>query len=171
MSRTDFASATLQIIKTIQNGETYTLNKISETTELNFRTVQKVLKLLEACQTQLESKKINITHLEHATHIQMKPKSGITSMPMHIQKMLIRTSYYPTPDRNEEVLVYLLQNGATKHTSAIQMNSSTILDELVTAEHVIKKGEKYYLSDMGSITAKGAMSFYPELIQQIQNIQ
>ncbi|QLH07105.1 hypothetical protein [Nitrosopumilus ureiphilus] len=164
MSRTDLVSATLQIMKAIQNGEAYTLNKISKKTELNFRTVQKALNLIEACQKQLESKKINITHLGHATHIQMKSKSGITSMPMHIQKMLIRTSYYPTPDRNEEILVYLLQNGATKNTSAIQMNSSPILDELVTAEHVIKKGKKYYLSDMGAITAKGAMSLYPELI-------
>jgi len=164
MPRTDLSKATLQIMKTIQNGEIYTLNKISEKTELNFRTVQKALFLIEACQKQLESKKINITHTDHATHIQMKAKSGITSMPLNIQKMLMRTSYYPTPDRNEEILVYLLQNGATKNTSAIQMDSSTILDELVTAEHIIKKGEKYYLSEMGAITAKGAMSLYPELI-------
>ena len=165
MTRTDLSKATLQIMETIQNGETYTLNKISEKTELNFRTVQKALFLIEACQKQLETKKINITHTYHATHIQMKTKSGITSMPMNIQKMLLRTSYYPTPDRNEEVLVYLLQNGAIKNTSAILMDSSTILDELVTAEHIIKKGEKYYLSEMGVITAKGAISLYPELIQ------
>lgn len=165
MTRTDLSKATLQIMKTIQNGETYTLNKISEKTELNFRTVQKALLLIESCQKQLESKKINITHSEHATQIQMKEKNGITSMPLNIQKMLIRTSYYPTPDRNEEVLVYLLQNGAIKNTSAIQMDSSKILDELVTAEHVIKKAKKYYLSEMGAITAKGAMSLYPELIQ------
>lgn len=30
MSRTDLSKATLQIMKTIQNGETYTLSKISE---------------------------------------------------------------------------------------------------------------------------------------------
>lgn len=165
MTRTDLTSATLQIMKTLQNGEQYTLNKISEKTELNFRTVQKVFKLIEACQTQLESKKINITHLNNAVHIQMKPKSGITSMPAAIQKMLIRTSYYPTPDRNDELLVYLLQNNATKETFAIQMDSSKLLDELVAAEHIIKKGKKYYLSEMGLITAKGAMSLYPELIQ------
>lgn len=98
MTRTDLSKATLQIMKTIQNGEIYTLNKISEKTELNFRTVQKALALIEACQKQLESKKINITHTDHATHIQMKAKSGITSMPLNIQKMLMRTSYYPTPD-------------------------------------------------------------------------
>lgn len=165
MTRTDFASATRQVMKIIQNGDEYTLNKISEKTELNFRTVKKVLELLEECQKQLESKKINITHLEHATRIQMKSKNGLTSMPTHIQKMLIRTSYYPTPDRSEELLVYLLQHGATKHTSAIPMTPSKILDELVTAEHIIKKGTKYHLSDMGTITAKGAMSLYPELVQ------
>ena len=92
----------------------------------------------------------------------MKTKNG---MSLNIQKMLMRASYYPTPDRNDEVLVYLLQNGAIKNTSAIQMDSSTILDELVTAEHIIKKDEKYYLSGMGAITAKGTMSLYPELIQ------
>ena len=165
MTRTDLSKATLQIMKTIQNGESYTLNKISKKTELNFRTVQKALALIEACQKQLESKKINIIHMDHATHIQMKTKSGITSMPLNIQKMLLRTSYYPTPDRNEEVLVYLLQNNAIKNTSAIPMGSSTILDELVTAEHIIKKGRKYHLSEMGVITAKGAVSLYPELIQ------
>jgi len=93
-------------------------------------------------------------------------KSGITSMPVHIQKMLIRTSYYPTPDRNEEILAYLLQHNVIKPTSAILLNPSKILDELVIAEHVIKKGKKYYLSDMGTITAKGTMSLYPELIQK-----
>ena len=165
MSRTDLTSATLQIMKTIANGKPYTINKLSEKTELNFRTVQKALALIEACQRQLESKKINITHLEHATHIQMKTKNGITSMPIHIQKMLMRTTYYPTPDRNEEVLVYLLQNHAITSSSAIHMNSNAILDELVSAEHVIRKGEKYYLSEIGIITAKGAISLYPELIQ------
>ncbi len=165
MPRTDLASATLQIMKTLQNGESYTLNRISRETELNFRTVQKAFKLIEACQEQLESKKINIIHQNHVVHIQMKSKSGITSMPTPIQKMLIRTSYYPAPGRSEELLVYLLQNNATKNSSAIQMNSNKLLDELVAAEHVIKKGKKYYLSEMGQIAAKGAMSLYPELVQ------
>ena len=165
MPRTDLTNAVLQIIKTTQDGKSYTLNKISEETKLNFRTVQKALRLIEACQTQLESKKINITRSKHAIHIQTKPKIGISSMPIDVQKMLIRTSYYPTPDRSEEVLVYLLQNGATKNTSAIKMNPSIVLDELITSEHVIRKGRNYYLTDMGTLTAKGAMSLYPELIQ------
>ena len=165
MTRTDFVSATLQIMKIIQNGDEYTLNKISEKTALNFRTVQKALKLLEECQKQLETKKINITHLKNATRIQMKSKVGITSMPIHVQKMLIRTSYYPTPDRDEELLVYLLQHGATEPISAIQMKHGKILDELITAEYVIKKGRKYFLSEMGTIAAKGAISLYPELAQ------
>ncbi len=169
MPRTDLASATLQIMKTLQNGESYTLNKISRETELNFRTVQKVFKLIEAFQEQLESKKINIIRQNHVIRIQMKSKSGITSMPTPIQKMLIRTSYYPTPGRNEELLVYLLQNNATKNSSAIQMNSNKLLDELVAAEHVIKKGKKYHLSEMGQIAAKGAMSLYPELVQRVDS--
>ncbi len=164
MNRTDLGSAISQILKILQNGQQYTINKISKETKLNFRTVQKALEWIEAFQTQLESKKINITNLGHTTHIQMKSRDEISSLPIDMQKMLIRTLYYPTPDRNEEILVYLLQNGATKSTSAVPMNSSTLLDELVIAEHVIKKGKKYYLSEMGAITAKGAMSLYPELI-------
>ena len=86
-------------------------------------------------------------------------------MPIHVQKMLMRTTYYPTPDRNEEILVYLLQNHAIISSSAIHMNSNAILDELISAGHVIRKGKKYYLSEIGIITAKGAISLYPELIQ------
>ena len=165
MSRTDLASATMQIIKTLQSGKSYTLSKISKETELNFRTVQKALNLIYTCQEQLQSKKINITHKNHTVHIQMKSKNEISSMPTGMQKTLIRTSYYPTPDRHEELLVYLLQNNATKSSSAMQMDSSKLLDELVAAEHIIKKGKKHYLSEMGRITAKGALSLYPELAQ------
>ena len=165
MSRTDLTSATIQIMNTIEDGESYTLNNLCKETKLNFRTVKKILNLIEIFQEQLESKKINITRSNHLIRVQAKAKTGMTSMPTNMQKMLIRTSYHPEPDRDDEVLVYLLQKGATKKTSAIQMDSSMILDELVVAEHVIKKGKKYYLSDMGATTARGAISLYPELVQ------
>lgn len=165
MVRTDLATATLQVMETIQDGNEYTLNMISEKTSLNFRTVQKSLRLIEEFQKGFELKKLNIVHLKNATRIQMTPKSGLTSMPINVQKMLIRTSYYPTPSREEEVLVYLSQKGAIDVKSGIGMESSKILEELVNAEHIIKKGKKFYLSDMGVITAKGAVSLYPELLE------
>lgn len=164
MTRTDFATATLEVMKTIQNGDEYTLNMISEKTSLNFRTVRKSLKLIEEFQKEFELRKVNVTHLGNTTRIQMTPKTGITSMPINVQKMLMRTSYYPTPNRDEELLAYLSQQGAINLKSGIVMDSSKILDELVDAEHVIKKGKKYYLSEMGAITAKGALSLYPELL-------
>ncbi len=165
MSRTDLTSATIQIMNTIEDGESYTLNHLCKETKLNFRTVQKILNLIEIFQEQLESTKINITRSNHLIHVQAKAKTGMTSMPANMQKMLIRTSYYPEPDRDDEMLVYLLQKSATKKTSAIQMDSSMILDELVAAEHIVKKGKKYYLSEMGTTMAKGALSLYPELVQ------
>lgn len=165
MVRTDLVTATLQVMKTIQDGDEYTLTMISEKTSLNFRTVQKSLRLIEEFQKGFELKKLNIVHLKNVTRIQMTPKSGLTSMPINVQKMLIRTSYYPTPSREEEVLVYLSQKGAIDVKSGIGMESSKILEELVNAEHIIKKGKKFYLSDMGVITAKGAVSLYPELLE------
>ena len=165
MSRTNFTSATIQVMNIIEDGESYTLSSLCKETKLNFRTVQKILNLIEIFQERLESKKINITRSNHLIRVQAKAKTGMTSMPANMQKMLIRTSYYPEPDRDDEMLVYLLQKGATKKTSAIQMDSSVILDELVAAEHVVKKGKKYYLSEMGATTAKGAISLYPELVQ------
>lgn len=164
MTRTDLASATIQVIKAIQNGDEYTLNKLSDKTELNFRTVQKILRLLEECQKQLETKKISITHLNNSTHIQMKPKSGMTSMPLPIQKMLVRTTYYPTPNREQELLAYLLQKNATSVATAIEMNPGKILSEMVDAQHIKKKGEKYYLTEIGIVVAKGSLSMYPELV-------
>ena len=165
MSRTNFTSAAIQVMNIIEDGESYTLSSLCKETKLNFRTVQKILNLIEIFQERLESKKINITRSNHLIRVQAKAKTGMTSMPANMQKMLIRTSYYPEPDRDDEMLVYLLQKGATKKTSAIQMDSSVILDELVAAEHVVKKGKKYYLSEMGATTAKGAISLYPELVQ------
>ena len=165
MSRTNFTSATIQVMNIIEDGESYTLSSLCKETKLNFRTVQKILNLIEIFQERLESKKINITRSNYLIRVQAKAKTGMTSMPANMQKMLIRTSYYPEPDRDDEMLVYLLQKGATKKTSAIQMDSSVILDELVAAEHVVKKGKKYYLSEMGATTAKGAISLYPELVQ------
>ena len=162
MPRTDLTSATIQIMKVLQDGESYTLNKISQKTELNFRTVQKAFILIDACQVQLESKRIIMIHTDNTTFIQMKAKSEMALMPVSAQKKLIRTLYHPNIDKNEKMLVYLLQSDATRSISAITMNSSKLLDELVAAEHVIKKDGKYHLSEMGAITAKGAMSLYPE---------
>lgn len=42
----------------------------------------------------------------------MTLKKNISSLPIQMQKMLIRTLYYPAPDKNEEILVYLLKNDA-----------------------------------------------------------
>lgn len=91
----------------------------------------------------------------------MKKKYGLLSLPIDTQKMLIRTLYYPTPDDNEDLLVYLLQHGAINHTSSIDVIPSDVLDGLITAEHIIKKGTKYHLSDVGMIIAKGTISLYP----------
>lgn len=165
MPRTDLTSATIQIMNTMSNGEQYTLKKISEKTELNFRTVQKVFKLIDEFQKRLDSKKINILHTKNVIKVQMKEKSGMTAMPIPIQKMLIRTTYYPTPNRHEELLVYLLQNNATSLKSSIVLEKSKIIEELVKAEHITKNKQRYFLSEMGAITARGAVSLYPELVK------
>ena len=163
MTRTDLETATIQVMKTIRKGDVYTVNKLSEETHLNFRTVQKVLRLIEQCQKELETKKFSMTLDKNLTSIQMKPRGGMTSLPDEIQKMLIRTTYFPTPSRDEELLVFLLQKNAISADSAIHLDSSDILQKLLDAQHIKKTRRKYHLTEMGEITASGIVSLYPEI--------
>lgn len=52
-----------------------------------------------------------------------------------LQKMLVRTPYYPTSSRKQELLSYLLQKNATSVTTVIEVNLGKILSEMVDAQH------------------------------------
>lgn len=162
-TRTDFPTAVTKALEILKSGESYTQNKLAQKTALNARTIQKVLFLLDEVQSVLKEKEIDVSDLDNVKIIRMKERSGLASLPESIQKIIIKTLYYPTASRDEEVLTHLLIRNAIDSKSSVSIPEDKILQELQEAELVSKKDEKFYLTDDGIMVAKGAMELYPEL--------
>lgn len=162
-TRTDLSTATGVVLKTLESGEPFTLNKLSNETSLNFRTVKKVLDLLEKYQTILLEKKIDVSNLNKLTIIQMRERSGMLSLPEKVRHLIIKASYYPTVSREEEILTYLLVHNATELDSRIKIDRDRTLEKLIKAGHIEEKNGRFYLTNMGKIVANGALTLYPEL--------
>ncbi|MHB8602936.1 MAG: hypothetical protein ACYC6W_10695 [Nitrosotalea sp.] len=163
-ARTDFATAVEKTLETLKSGESFTQNKLAQKTELNFRTLQKVLIHLGGVQSVLQDKIIDISDLDNVKIVRMKERVGLTSFPDNIQKMIIKTLYYPTASREEEVLVHLFIRKAVSKDSAIRILEDSVLKELLGIEYITKtKSASYYLTSDGMMVAKGALKLYPEL--------
>lgn len=170
-SRKDFATAVRIIIDTLQSGEPYTINKLTGKTGLNFRTVKKAVDFLETLQKGFLEKKFDISHAGKLTLIQLKNRIGLASLPENIQQLIIKTAYYPTVSREEEILAYLLLHNAVDAYSGISIQRDKTLEDLVEAEHVEAKDGKYHLTSVGKMVSEGALKLYPELRTMIQGIQ
>lgn len=163
-TRTDFSTAIQKVLSTLESGEPYTLNKLAQDTKLNFRTVKKAIELLQESQKLLHDKVLETSSMDNLTLIRIKDKGGLALYPENVQRLILRTSYYPTASREEQVLTYLLLNNATNERSAIEMPEDKVVIELIEAEHIAKSEEgKYYLTSVGQMIAKGALKLYPEL--------
>ncbi len=161
--RTDFPSAVQQVLKVLSDGRSYTINRLAQEANLNFRTVKKVMDLIEQTQRSLQSKRIDVSATsDNHTIVQAREKSGLASLPEHIQNMVIK-SIYPSITEEERVLVHLLKRGAVSKKTATWMAASEALNRLAEAEHVIKTGDRFYLTKDAQMIAKGALSLYPEL--------
>lgn len=161
--RTDLSTATEVVLKTLESGEPFTLNKLSNETALNFRTVKKVLELLEKYQTVLLEKKLDISNLDNLTIIQMRERSGLLSLPEKVRHLIIKASYYPTISREEEILTYLLSHNAIDVNSKIKLDRDQTVTKLIKAGHIEEKNGRFYLTNMGKMVANGAILLYPEL--------
>lgn len=163
-TRTDFSSAVTKTLEILRDGEMYTQNKLAQKTDLNSRTIQKVLILLDDVQSALREKEIGITVMENAKVIRMSERSGLASFPEKVQSLILKTIYHPTTSREEEILTHLLLTNALDEKSAITIPKDKILKELIEAEFVSKTtNNRFYLTSDGKTIAKGALKLYPEL--------
>jgi hypothetical protein len=84
--------------------------------------------------------------------------------PEKIQQLIIKTAYYPTVSREEEILAYLFIANASDASRAVDIPEDSKLGELLGAEHVARTpGGRYYLTSDGQTIARGALRLYPEL--------
>ena len=162
-SRTSIVDALHIILGILKSGEPFTLNKLAKESDLNFRTVKKIIDVLQSSHNSFSGKQLEVTDLESTTIIQLKEKTGLLLFPETIQNLIIRTNHYPTASREEEILVHLLLKKALEPENAIYLPEGKMIEELVEAEHVGKIGDKFYLTEDGRYIAKGALELYPEL--------
>lgn len=151
------------VLDVLKSGESFTISKLASESNLNFRTVKKVLEILRSGQASLSGKQLEVSALDNVTIVQLKEKTGLALFPEAIQNLIIKTSHYPAASREEEILVYLFLKNAKAPEHAISIPGGKILDELVEAEHVGKVGNRFCLTEDGSYIAKGALELYPEL--------
>ena len=91
------------------------------------------------------------------------------SITLHVEKIFYNPLkfcllvYYPTASRDEEILVHLLLQKATKSENAAYLSEGRVVEDLAEAEYVDKIGGGFYLTGDGAYIAKGALELYSEL--------
>ena len=166
-TRTNFSTALEMVLDVLKTGEPYSMSKLAQEANLNFRTVKKILHVLETSQSSFSRRHLDVFNLDNLTVVKMKEKTGMTLFPEHIQNLIIKTSHYPTVSREEEILTHLFLKNAVNPDFAVDLLEDHILKELVEAEHVGKINDKYYLTEDGRYIAKGALKLYPELKETV----
>jgi DNA-binding transcriptional ArsR family regulator len=171
LGRTSLPDAVRTILKSLEKGEGFSISQLSRETGLNRRTVEKALKLLEEVQETLAEKRLNIVKLQGTKMVQFRKNLGLSNLPENIQKLIIRTAYFPVPSREEELLVYVSQKGAFSAARAVPVERSSLVEKLLKQGQLLESGEgKVYLSEEGRIVAKGALKIYPELQSVVKNM-
>jgi predicted transcriptional regulator len=167
MERTSCPEAVKITLSALKSGETYSISQLSRETGLNRRTVKKTLDILAETQKHFLGKTLDITKLGQTLIIQLSDKGGLLNLPEELQNLIIRTAYYPTPSREEEIIVYLYREKAFSPENAITLNQSALVKKLVKQGQLLETTKEnkraHYLSDEGQIIAKGAVKLYPEL--------
>jgi hypothetical protein len=92
-------------------------------------------------------------------------------LPDDIQKLIIRTKYFPQPSREDEIQVYLYSKKAFDSKSAVFLETTPIVRKLMKQERLEKvreeKESRFYLTEIGKMVALGALDIYPELEQEV----
>jgi len=162
--RTSFPEAIRKILDTLSKSEeNFTITSLSLSTGLNRRTVEKVLDVVLETQGVLEYKKLSVEKLNNIKMLRMEEKSGLLSLPDNIQKLIIRSAYFPTPSREEEIIVHLYLERAISREKAIRLEKSNLVGKLIEQGQLAEEQGKIYLTEEAITVAKGTLDLYPEL--------
>ena len=170
-SRTNIVDALHTVLEVLRSGEAFTLNELARKSGLNFRTVKKIIDILQSSQNSFFEKQLGVSSLKSTTIIQLKEKTGLSMFPEAIQNLIIKTSHYPAASRDEEILVHLFLQKATRPENAAYLPENRMVGDLVDAEFVGKAGNRFYLTKDGAYIAKGALELYPELEDMSTEVQ
>jgi len=162
-TRTSFPEAVKVILETLKKEKSVSVNALSKQTKLNRRTVEKSLKLLLEIQPYLQEIQLGNVKSDWRKLIEVKERTGLLGLPETVQRLIIRTIYYPNPSEEEIVLIHLLLNEAFSPEKALSLGKSRVIQKLVKQGQLVATDGKLYLSDEGKIVSQGALQIYPEL--------
>jgi len=164
-TRTSFPEAVKTVLDTMEKKRTLSVNALSQETGLNRRTVEKALDLLSYVQPYFLQKTLRVVEMNHSKLIEINEKSGLLELPENIQRLIIRTAYYPNPSREEMILIHMRLKEAASPEKAISLDKDATVQELVKQGQIlqVERALRFYLSDEGKIVAEGALKLFPEL--------
>jgi len=162
-SRTSFPEAVKTVMEALRTERTLSVNALSEETKLNRRTVEKALKLLLEIQPYFQQIKLSFIESDWRRLIGVSDRTGLLGLPEDVQRLIIRTIYYPNPSREEIILIHLLLNEALSPEKSVSLPKDQTIQKLVEQGQIVEENGKLYLSDEGEIVAQGALKTYPEL--------
>ena len=152
------------------------MQEIAKQSGLNPRTVSKVIQILEETYDVFSKEDLVVLKTNSGTLVEVEPKQpNLLGLPEDVQKMLIRTKYFPQPNREQETLVHLLLKGAVNENSGAYLEKTPIVTQLLETENItnLAKSKKefgeggeqelYYLTEIGRMVAEGTLAIYPEL--------
>jgi hypothetical protein len=163
--RTSLREAVKTVMDTMEKKKTLSVNALSQETGLNRRTVEKAIGLLMDVQKYLSARNLSLTELKHATLVEVNDRSGLSQLPENVQRLIIRTAYYPNPSEEETILVHMGLKEAVSPEKAIPLEKDATVCKLMKQGQLLETESalKFYLSDEGKIVAEGALKLYPEL--------
>jgi hypothetical protein len=86
-----------------------------------------------------------------------------------VQRLIIRTMYYPNPSEEEILLIHLFLSEAFSPEKSLALRKDQAVQKLVDQGQLVEENRKVYLSDEGKIVAQGTLKIYPELLQLSKN--
>ena len=164
-TRISFPEAVKTILETLKKEKSLSVSALSKETKLNRRTVEKTLKLLLEIQPYFQEIKLSNVESDWRKLFEAKERAGLLGLPENVQRLIIRTIYYPNPSEEEIVLIHLLLNEALSPETALSLSQNRAVKMLLKQGQIAETGGRLYLSDEGRIVAQGAILIYPELIE------
>lgn len=163
VERTSFPEAVKTIMEALRKERSLSVNALSKETRLNRRTVEKALKLLLDIQPYFQQMKLSHAVSDWRRLVEVSERAGLLELPENVQRLIVRTIYYPNPSEEEIVLIHLLLNAALSPQKSLSLNKTQTIQRLVEQGQIVEENGKLYLSDEGKIVAQGALKIYPEL--------
>lgn len=168
-TRTSFPEAVKTILETLKKEKSLSVNALSKETKLNRRTVEKTLKLLLEIQPYFQEIKLGSVQSDWRKLVEVKERTGLLGLPENVQRLIIRTIYYPNPSEEEIILIHLLLNEAFIPEKALPITQNLAVKKLLEQGQLVESKGRLYLSDEGKIVAQGALQIYPELSEINKN--